>query len=215
MKAGATLINRAMVEDVIFKGGKVAGVKILRDGGELEAPVVVAADGVLSFTALKAGLRRPKFNIDQMAVGVKALIDLPKEVIDDRFGLVGRPGVRQRIRRLHRRSSRRRLPLHQLRLGFGGARCPPREPPRERQDPLRPAQCLPGAAPDRQASQGWTASGVLGPRHPRGRVRHDSGDSSVTASLSPAMPPLSATSPVSTWRGSTWPPIRGFWRQRP
>jgi len=40
--------------------------------------VVVAADGALSFTALKAGLRRPKFNIDQVAVGVKALIDLPR-----------------------------------------------------------------------------------------------------------------------------------------
>ena len=92
-KAGATLINRAMVEDVIFKGGKVAGVKILRDGGVLEAPVVVAADGALSFTALKAGLRRPKFNIDQVAVGVKALIDLPKEVIDDRFGLSGTQGL--------------------------------------------------------------------------------------------------------------------------
>jgi electron transfer flavoprotein-quinone oxidoreductase len=50
--------------------------------------VVVAADGVLSFTALKAGLRRPAFNAGQMAVGVKALIDMPREVIDDRFGLV-------------------------------------------------------------------------------------------------------------------------------
>ncbi len=91
-KAGATLITRALVEDVIIRGGKVSGIKILREGGILEAPVVIAADGVLSFTALKAGLRRPKFNVGQMAVGVKALIDLPKEVIDDRFGLSGDQG---------------------------------------------------------------------------------------------------------------------------
>jgi electron transfer flavoprotein-quinone oxidoreductase len=87
VKAGATLIASATVEDVVSRGGKVAGVSIL-DRGELTAPVVVAADGVLSFTALKAGLRRPTFDPAQMAVGVKALIDMPREMIDDRFGLV-------------------------------------------------------------------------------------------------------------------------------
>jgi electron transfer flavoprotein-quinone oxidoreductase len=87
VKAGATLITSATVEDVVTRGGRVAGVSIL-DRGELTAPVVVAADGVLSFTALKAGLRRPTFDPAQMAVGVKALIDMPREMIDDRFGLV-------------------------------------------------------------------------------------------------------------------------------
>lgn len=87
VKAGATLITRATVEDVVTRDGRVAGVSIL-DRGELAAPVVIAADGVLSFTALKAGLRRPTFDPAQMAVGIKALIDLPKETIDDRFGLV-------------------------------------------------------------------------------------------------------------------------------
>jgi electron transfer flavoprotein-quinone oxidoreductase len=87
VKAGATLITSATVEDVVTRGGRVAGVSIL-DRGELTAPVVVAADGVLSFTALKAGLRRPTFDPAQMAVGVKALIDMPRELIDDRFGLV-------------------------------------------------------------------------------------------------------------------------------
>jgi electron transfer flavoprotein-quinone oxidoreductase len=87
-QAGATLITRATVDDVVQRDGRVTGVTILDRPGALTAPVVVAADGVLSFTALKAGLRRPKFNPDQLAVGVKALFDLPKEVIDDRFGLV-------------------------------------------------------------------------------------------------------------------------------
>jgi len=88
VKAGATLINRATVEDLIYKDGRIAGVSILGRTGEIKAPVVIAADGVLSFTAQKAGLRRPVFNPDQMAVGVKALIDMPRDVINDRFGLV-------------------------------------------------------------------------------------------------------------------------------
>ncbi|GAM11457.1 protein FixC [Geobacter sp. OR-1] len=88
VNAGATLINRSTVEDVVLKNGRVNGVTIVGRQGKLSAPIVVAADGVLSFTALKAGLRRPGFNPDQMAVGVKALFDMPKEVIDDRFGLV-------------------------------------------------------------------------------------------------------------------------------
>jgi electron transfer flavoprotein-quinone oxidoreductase len=86
--AGATLISRATVDDVVRKDGRVAGVTIVGRSGQLTAPVVVAADGVLSFTAQKAGLRRPTFDPAQMAVGVKALIDMPREMIDERFGLV-------------------------------------------------------------------------------------------------------------------------------
>lgn len=88
VKAGATLINRSTVDDLIYKDGRIAGVSILGRSGQLNAPVVIAADGVLSFTAQKAGLRRPTFNADQMAVGVKALIDMPRDIINDRFGLV-------------------------------------------------------------------------------------------------------------------------------
>jgi electron transfer flavoprotein-quinone oxidoreductase len=86
--AGATLITRSTVDEVVLKNGKVAGVTILGRSGQLSAPVLVAADGVLSFTAQKAGLRKPSFDPAQMAVGVKALIDMPRELIDERFGLV-------------------------------------------------------------------------------------------------------------------------------
>ena len=88
VKAGATLITRATVDDLVLKDGRIAGVTIAGRAGELIAPMVVAADGVLSFIAKKAGLRQPSFDAGQMAVGVKALIDMPREVIDDRFGLV-------------------------------------------------------------------------------------------------------------------------------
>ena len=92
VKAGATLITRASVDDVLQTNGQVSGVTILGRKGALNAPVVVAADGVLSFTALKAGLRRPTFDPGQMAVGVKALIDLPSDVINERFGLAREHG---------------------------------------------------------------------------------------------------------------------------
>jgi electron transfer flavoprotein-quinone oxidoreductase len=91
--AGATLLTRTTVEDVIREDGKVAGIRVLRGKGELRAPVVVAADGVLSFTAARAGLRRPRHDPDHLALGVKALLELPKEVIDDRFGVVRDQGA--------------------------------------------------------------------------------------------------------------------------
>ncbi len=86
--AGATLITRATVDELVLKNGKISGVSVLGRSGQLSAPVVVAADGVLSLTAKKAGLRQPSFDPAQMAVGVKALIDMPRETIDERFGLV-------------------------------------------------------------------------------------------------------------------------------
>jgi len=97
VKAGARLLTRTTVDDVVIEKGKVVGVKLLRDGSELRAPVVIAADGVLSFTAKKAGLRRPQFDPSHLAVGVKALIDMPRETIDDRFGLVRDQGASNEI----------------------------------------------------------------------------------------------------------------------
>lgn len=88
VNAGATLITSATVEDLVRKDGKLAGVTVLGRRGEIKAPVIVAADGVLSLTAKKAGLRQGSFNPAQMAVGVKALLDMPRELIDERFGLV-------------------------------------------------------------------------------------------------------------------------------
>ena len=97
VKAGATLLNRSTVDDVIRENGKVVGVRLLRDSAELRAPVVIAADGVLSFTAKKAGLRQGEFSPENQGVCIKALIDMPKEVIDDRFGLVRAQGASNEI----------------------------------------------------------------------------------------------------------------------
>jgi electron transfer flavoprotein-quinone oxidoreductase len=92
-KAGATLVTRATVDGVVKENGKVVGISVLRGNGVLRAPVVIASDGVLSFTAMKAGLRKPRFDVNHLALGVKALLELPKDVIDDRFGLVRDQGM--------------------------------------------------------------------------------------------------------------------------
>ena len=97
VKAGATLLNRSTVDDVLMENGKVVGVSMLPDGAQLKAPVVIAADGVLSFTAKKAGLRSAQFKPANQGVCVKALIDMPKEVIDERFGLVRDQGASNEI----------------------------------------------------------------------------------------------------------------------
>ncbi|MBE0577192.1 MAG: FAD-dependent oxidoreductase [Desulfuromonadales bacterium] len=97
VKAGATLLTRSTVDDVIIENGKVAGVTLLRDEAQLRAPVVIAADGVLSFTAKKAGLRSAEFSPSNQGVCIKALIDMTKEVIDDRFGLVLNQGASKEI----------------------------------------------------------------------------------------------------------------------
>jgi electron transfer flavoprotein-quinone oxidoreductase len=97
VKAGATLLNRSTVEDVIIENGKVVGVRLLRDDAELRAPVVIAADGVLSFTAQKAGLRTAELKKANQGVCIKALIDMPKEVIDERFGLERDQGASNEI----------------------------------------------------------------------------------------------------------------------
>jgi len=59
---------------------------------ELRAHVVVAADGVNSFLAQDAGIRA-KEPTKHLAVGVKSVVKLPREVIEDRFNLTGNQGA--------------------------------------------------------------------------------------------------------------------------
>lgn len=71
-------------------GIRVLGVRAGRD--ELRAHVVVAADGVNSFLARDAGLR-PDPGQDELALGVKGVFALPREVIEERFALTGDEGL--------------------------------------------------------------------------------------------------------------------------
>jgi electron transfer flavoprotein-quinone oxidoreductase len=89
---GAFVIPKSKVDDLVFQDGRVAG--IVADGDEIYADVVVAADGVLSLMAEKAGLRKgqePK----HYAVSIKEVIELSRQTVEDRFNLEGDQGLAQ------------------------------------------------------------------------------------------------------------------------
>lgn len=91
-RAGALIVPETVVESVITDGDKVVGVHTGRPDGDLFADVVIAADGVNSLLAQSAGLRK-ELDPDQVAVAAKEVIALPRETIQDRFGVTGDEGV--------------------------------------------------------------------------------------------------------------------------
>ena len=89
---GVFVIPQKRVDDLLMDGSRVNGVRAGDE--EIPAEVVVAADGVLSFLAEKAGLRQ-KFRPEQFAVGYKEIIGLDKGKIEDRFNLNPDEGAAQ------------------------------------------------------------------------------------------------------------------------
>jgi len=85
-KAGVMIITETVVEDLLYKGDNVVGVRTGRAEGDLGAKVVILAEGVNNFIAKKAGLA-PQLRPDKVAVAVKEIIALPQEKIEDRFCL--------------------------------------------------------------------------------------------------------------------------------
>ncbi|CAN5629367.1 FAD-dependent oxidoreductase [soil metagenome] len=91
--AGAQLLTSTTVTGLLRDdGGAVVGVATDRPDGELRAKVVIACDGVNSFLAKEAGLYE-QTDARHFTLGVKQTLALPKEVIDERFGVRGREGV--------------------------------------------------------------------------------------------------------------------------
>ena len=91
-KEGALLLCGCAAENLVQKDGQVVGVSIKGRKGELRSNIVIAADGVLSFMARQAGLRRD-FRAEDMGLGIKLLLGLPKETIDERFHLARDKGA--------------------------------------------------------------------------------------------------------------------------
>lgn len=87
---GAMLACGILVEDLIDENGKIIGVRAGDD--EIYANVVIAADGVNSFIAQKAGLR-DDITAHSVGVSAKEIIELPNSVIEDRFNLTGDEGA--------------------------------------------------------------------------------------------------------------------------
>jgi electron transfer flavoprotein-quinone oxidoreductase len=91
--AGALLITGTTVEDVIRQDGRVVGVRAGREGGDIYGDVVIICDGVNSFLAQKAGLQRRPVEPSEMALAVKEIIGLPRQVINERFAVADDEGV--------------------------------------------------------------------------------------------------------------------------
>ena len=89
-RKGAMLVTKSRVDDLIIENGKVMGV--IAGGDELRANVVIACDGVLSFVAQKAGLQKPPVS-KNYAVGFKEVIEIDRDVLENRFNLEGDEGA--------------------------------------------------------------------------------------------------------------------------
>ena len=91
--AGARLLTSTVALGLVTDGhGRVVGVRTDRDGAELRARVVIACDGVNSFLAKEAGLMA-RAEASHHTLGVKEVLDLPPETINERFGVQGHEGV--------------------------------------------------------------------------------------------------------------------------
>ncbi len=91
--AGAVLISSTTATGLRRNGtGRVCGVATDRAGGDIDASIVIACDGVNSFLAKEAGLYHHP-GPEHFTLGVKEVLGLPRQVIDDRFGLAGDEGA--------------------------------------------------------------------------------------------------------------------------
>ena len=87
---GALYVNDIRVDGLIERDGKVCGV--IAGDEQIEADIVILADGVNSLLAQKIGMRG-ELQPEHVAVGVKEIITLGEDKIRDRFGLEGENGT--------------------------------------------------------------------------------------------------------------------------
>ena len=81
-EAGASLITGVTVDSLLVEDGRVVGIQAGPD--KLSADVVVVAEGTRSLLLDAAGLRED-YHPHDISLGVKEVIALPEEVINERF----------------------------------------------------------------------------------------------------------------------------------
>jgi electron transfer flavoprotein-quinone oxidoreductase len=89
---GVFVVPQKNVDGLIKESEKIIGIRAGDE--EIGADCVVAADGILSFLAEKAGLRKP-FQPQHFALGFKEVIELGPGTIEDRFRLGEGEGAAQ------------------------------------------------------------------------------------------------------------------------
>ena len=94
---GALVVPGTVVVDLLRDGnGRLVGVVTGREDGDVRAKVTLLADGVNSPLAASTGFRaEPK--PEEVALAVKEIIELPPEVIEQRFGVSNGNGVTTEI----------------------------------------------------------------------------------------------------------------------
>ncbi|MTJ79500.1 MAG: FAD-dependent oxidoreductase [Telmatospirillum sp.] len=91
--AGVTLLCETTVTDLLRDAdGRVTGVRTDRGGGTAFADVVILAEGVNGLVGRRAGLRGDPAP-EQVALAVKEMHFLPRDIIENRFNLRGGEGV--------------------------------------------------------------------------------------------------------------------------
>mgnify|MGYP001407103977 CR=1 FL=1 len=93
---GVFIIPEMVVTDLLWRDGRVVGVQTAGEEGELEADVVVIADGANSLLAAKAGMHH-EWQPHEQALVAKELIRLDEKTIDDRFNVTDGRGVAMEI----------------------------------------------------------------------------------------------------------------------
>lgn len=83
-KEGVIIATETLVKELIVKDNKVVGVQTELE--EYYADIIILADGVNSMLAKQIGLRKEIKPVD-VALGVKEVIKLDKEKINDRFNI--------------------------------------------------------------------------------------------------------------------------------
>jgi electron transfer flavoprotein-quinone oxidoreductase len=83
-KAGVILVTETLVKELIVKENKVVGIKTELE--EYFSDIVILADGVNSLLAKQSGLRK-EMKPKDVALGIKEVIKLDKEKIEERFNL--------------------------------------------------------------------------------------------------------------------------------
>ncbi len=84
--AGAVIICETVVTSLIMEGDRVIGVRTDREQGDVYAEAVIIADGVNSLLGKQVGAHR-EWAPHEVSLVVKETLALPKEKIEDRFGL--------------------------------------------------------------------------------------------------------------------------------
>ena len=89
-QAGGIVATGLQADDLLWDGNRVVGIRAGDD--ELPAKAVIACDGVNSLLSQKAKLRR-ELKPEDVNQGVKEVIELPREDIEQRLSLKDREGL--------------------------------------------------------------------------------------------------------------------------